>query len=105
VGATTFPTANDVIALGDEIGSAPEFEVWEGGAETHHEVPHILLTPALRMQRILEQHVGRGEFVDDLRVPRVTPEPVEPASDDGLVVLFARHNRPSNAVAEVAPVY
>jgi hypothetical protein len=37
----------------------------------------------------LEQHVGGGEFVDDLRIPRISPEPLEPTADDSLVVLFA----------------
>src|SRR6516162_1767436 len=89
VGAATFPSTDDVIALGDEIGRTPKLEVRERGAEIHHEIPHVLATPTWRMQRILEQHVGRGEFVDDVWVPGVTPEAVEPASDDGLVVLFA----------------
>src|SRR6516165_4832784 len=89
MGAATFPLPDDVIALGDKVGRAPELEVRERGAEIHHEIPHVLATPTRRMQRILEQHVGRGEFVDDLWVPGVTPESVEPASDDGLVVLFA----------------
>jgi len=40
------------------------------------------------MQRVLQQHVGLGEFVDDAEVARLTPEIREPTPDDGLVVLF-----------------
>src|ERR1700719_3637883 len=43
------------------------------------------------MQRILEQHVGGGEFIDDLGIPGISPEPLEPTADNSLVVLFARH--------------
>jgi hypothetical protein len=89
MGPATFPSTDDVIALGDEIGRAPELEVRERGAEIHHETPYLLATPTWSMQRILQQHVGGGEFVDDLWVPGVTPEAVEPASDGGLVFLFA----------------
>src|SRR6202158_4070885 len=89
VNATALPTTDHVIALGDEIGSTPELEVRERSAEIHHKTPHLLATPARRMQRILEQHVRGGEFVDDLGVPRITPEPVKPASNEGLVFLVA----------------
>jgi len=87
--AAAFPSTNDIIALGDEIGSAPELEVREGGAEIEHKIPHVLPTATRRMQRILEQHVRGREFVDDLWVPRITPESVEPAPYEGLVFLFA----------------
>src|SRR5207302_639600 len=81
--ATTFPSTDDIIALGDEIGSAPELEVWEGGAEIEYKIPHVLSTATRRMQRILEQHVRSGEFVYDLWVPRITPESLEPAPLQG----------------------
>jgi hypothetical protein len=37
----------------------------------------------------LEQDVRGGEFVDDLGIPRISPEPLEPTTDNSLVVLFA----------------
>ena len=40
------------------------------------------------MQRILEQHAGGGEFIDDLGIPGISPEPLEPTADNSLVVLF-----------------
>src|SRR5215470_10142324 len=55
MGPATFPSTDDIIALGDKVGSAPELEVRERGAEIHHEIPHRLATPTRRMQRILEQ--------------------------------------------------
>src|SRR5262249_23194846 len=81
----------DVITLGDQVGRAPEVEVRERRTEPLHEIAHILATTARRMQRILEQHVGGGEFIDDLGIPGISPEPLEPTADNSLVVLFARH--------------
>src|SRR6202047_5630003 len=66
------------------------------------------------MQRILEQHVGGGEFIDDLGIPGISPEPLEPTADNSLVVLFARHgidpplwlkaSPPSNRVVSTSEV-
>ena len=50
VGAAAFPSANDIVALGDEIGRTPEFKVGECGAEIEHEIPHVLATPPRCMQ-------------------------------------------------------
>ncbi len=89
VGATTFPSTDHEVALGDEVGSAPEVEVRESRAELHHEIPHIVATATWRVQRILKQHIRCGEFVDDLGIPGIAPKPLKPAPHDGLVVLFA----------------
>jgi hypothetical protein len=43
------------------------------------------------MQGILKKHIGRSEFLDDLRIPRIAPEPLEPAAYNGFVSGFARH--------------
>ena len=75
MGATAFPSTDDKIAFGDEIGRTPELEVRERRTEIHHEVPHVFAAPARGVQRILKQHVRRGEFIDDLRVPRVPQNP------------------------------
>src|SRR6267154_3992091 len=88
VRAATLPTADDNIALGNEIGRAPKLEIRESRAEIHHEVPNVLATATRRMQRILKQHVGRGEFINDVGVPRIAPKPFEPSAHNGLVVLF-----------------
>jgi hypothetical protein len=99
-----FPPTDDIISLGDEIGSAPELEVRKGGAEIEHEIPHFFATPTRSVQRILEQHVRGGELVNDLWVPRISPEPLEPASNEGLVFLFTCHPCLSRCSAEGARV-
>src|SRR2546426_5131683 len=37
VGAATFPTPDHIVALGDQVGSAPEVEVRKRGPEIGHE--------------------------------------------------------------------
>src|SRR5438445_8201791 len=100
VRAAAFPTADNVIALGDEIRGTPEVEVRERRTEPHHEVPHVLATATRRMQGILKKHIRCSEFIDDSGVPGVAPKPVEPAAHNGFVFLFRRHLRPSWAVDE-----
>jgi len=63
--ATAFPTADHIIALGDEVGSAPEIEIRKRFAEIGHECLDVCMTFAGRMQRILKKHVWSGEFVND----------------------------------------
>src|SRR5262249_62114721 len=47
---------------------------------------------ALRLvQRILLQHVGRGEFVDTDELAALAPEVGEPTANDGLVVVLFGH--------------
>jgi len=85
VGAAAFPAADHKVAFGDEVRSSGEAEVGERFAKGDHEGPHVVATAA---QRILEQYVGCGKLVHDLEVPRIAPELLEPAADDGLVLLF-----------------
>ena len=73
--AAAFPTADNIIALGDEIRGTPEVEVRERRTEPHHEIPHVLATPTRRMQRILKKHIHCGEFIDDSGVPGITQNP------------------------------
>jgi hypothetical protein len=40
------------------------------------------------MQRVFEQHVRCGDFVDDIEIAGLPPEFREPAADDGFVALF-----------------
>jgi hypothetical protein len=93
VRAAADPAAHDVVALGDEIGRAAEAEVGECPAEAVHEIRHIRATATRLMQRILQQHVGGGEFLDHLGIPGIAPEFREPAADDGLVFLFLGHGK------------
>jgi hypothetical protein len=41
---------------------------------------------AWRMQRVLQEHVGGSQLVDDSEIAGRTPEIREPAADDGLIV-------------------
>jgi hypothetical protein len=40
------------------------------------------------MQRILQKHIGHGEFVNDAEIASFTPEVREPMAYDGLVGFF-----------------
>jgi hypothetical protein len=92
VRATTFPAADHIIALGDEIRGAPEIEVRKRFAEIGHESLNVRMTLARSMQRILQEHVGSGELVNDAETTGFTPEVREPAAYEGLVVFFLRHD-------------
>src|SRR5262245_23566214 len=91
VRATPFPAADDIVTLGDEVCRAPKAEVRECPAEFGHELLHVLATATRRMQRILQENVGRAELIDDAGVPGVAPKLLEPSSNDGFVVLLLRH--------------
>src|SRR5262249_17266924 len=65
MGATTFPLTDDVVALGDQIRRAPEIEIGERGAEVGHECLYIVATATRFVQRVFEQHLRRGDLVDD----------------------------------------
>jgi hypothetical protein len=103
VRAAALPLADHVVALGDEVGRAAELEIRKRLAEVAHEVLHVLPATARRMQGVLQQDVGGGELVDDLGIPGIAPELGEPASDDGLVVLFLRHDRILRVVVSARP--
>ena len=85
--AAALPLADDVVALGDQVGGPPEAQVGEGGAELRGEGPDLCAAAARRVQRVLEADVRRREFVNDGRVEVLAPELGEPARDDGLVLL------------------
>src|SRR5262249_42710388 len=93
--AAAFPLADDVVALGDEIGGTPEVEVGEGRAELLGEGADLLASPAGCVQRVLEPDVRCGDLVDDSRVEVLAPEFGEPAPDDGLVLLDRHGSVPS----------
>src|SRR5690348_14197109 len=93
VGAAAFPTTDHIVALGDKVGSAPEVEVWKRCPESGHEGFDVVTPAAWLMQRILQKHVGSGEFVDDGEIAGFTPERGEPAADDGFVFCFFGHTR------------
>jgi len=103
MGATADPTADHVVALGNEISRAGEAEIGEGLAEAGDELAHVLAAAAGFMQRVLQQHVGRRELVDHLGVPGIAPELGEPAADDRLVFLFLGHDGCSSVLLAARP--
>jgi hypothetical protein len=44
------------------------------------------------MQRILQQHVGRSEFIYDAEIAGLTPKIGEPPTNDGFILLFFGHS-------------
>jgi hypothetical protein len=90
-GPVWVPPADDVVALSDEIGGSPEVEIGECGTKSGHERFDVGVASARGVQRILQQHVGSGELVDDCEVAGLAPETGEPAADDFFVGLFFGH--------------
>src|SRR5206468_12973454 len=61
-------------------------------AEISHERLDIRMPITRRMQRVLQEHVGSGELVNDAEIAGFTPEIREPAAYRGLVVFFFGHD-------------
>jgi hypothetical protein len=89
--AAAFPLPDDIIAFGDQVRGAPEIEVWESPAEVRHEGLDVFATAARLVEGILQQHVRRGDVVDDSEVALLAPKVGEPSADNGLVVFFFAH--------------
>src|SRR3981081_4675181 len=84
----TFPSTDDVVALRDEIRSAPEVEIGERFPKVRHERLDVLMATARFVERILQEHVGRGEFIDNSEVASLPPKMREPPANNGLLVFF-----------------
>jgi hypothetical protein len=91
MGATAFPLTDDIVALGDKIRRAPEIEIGECGTEIGHERLDVVATAAGFMQGVFEQHVRRGDLVDNSKIDALAPEFGKPAADNGLVIFFLAH--------------
>src|ERR1700730_3743357 len=89
--ATTFPSAYHVLTLGNKVSRSPEIQVRKCFAEPCHERLDVLAAATRFVERILQQHVGRCEFVDYFEIAVLAPEFGEPATDDSLVVDFLTH--------------
>jgi hypothetical protein len=97
MGAAALPLTDDVVALRDQVGRAPEIEIGKRGAEIGHERPDVVTATPRGMQRIFEQHVRCGNLVDHGEIDLLAPEVGKPAADNGLVVAFLAHrNVPSD---------
>src|SRR5690349_2703919 len=89
--SAALPSADDIVALGDQIGCAPEIEIGECGAETGHEGFDVITAATRLVQRVFEQHVRRGKLVDNRKIDVLAPELSKPAADDGFVIMFLAH--------------
>src|SRR5450432_78961 len=89
--ATAFPTSDHVVALGNQVGSAPEVEIRKRLAKVGHECLDIGMSAPRLMKRVVQQHVWGSDFVHDGEIAGLAPEVGEPAADDGLVVILNRH--------------
>src|ERR1700680_1652439 len=90
--AAAFPATNDVVAFGDQIRGAPEVEIGEGLAEIGHEGFDVITAASWLVQQVVEQHIRGSDLVDDGEVAGLSPEACEPATNNGLVVLFDGHD-------------
>src|SRR4051794_581813 len=84
VSATTLPLADDIVAFGDEIGRAPEVEIGKRSAEISHEGLDVVAPLPRLVERVFQQHVRRGNFVDHTQVAGSALEVSEPAADNSL---------------------
>src|SRR5439155_18636227 len=82
----------DVFTFGDQIGRAPEVEIGEGVPEIDHEGFDVITAASRLVKRVVQQHIGGSDLVDDAEVAGLSPEFGEPAADNGLVVLFDGHD-------------
>ena len=72
-GCRPLPLTDDIVAFSDEVGRAPEIEVRERRTEIGHEGLDVLVALPRLMQRIFQQHVRCGDFVDDAQDCRSCP--------------------------------
>src|SRR5690349_1596666 len=88
MGAAAFPLTDDIVAFRNQVCRAPEIQIGESIAEISHERLDIGMTAARLMQGVLQQHVRRGDLIDDLEIAGLPPEMGEPGSNDVLVVFL-----------------
>src|ERR1700730_16832566 len=91
--SAALPTTDDAVALGDQVGCTPEIEVRERLAEVGHKSLDVVATAARLVQRILQEHVGCRQLIDDAQIALLAPEIREPTADDGLVIALFGHDR------------
>jgi hypothetical protein len=86
--SAAFPSTDDIVAFRDEIRSTPEVEIGECFPKVRHERSDVLTATAWFVERILQEHVWRSEFIDDCEVAGLAPKIREPSANDDLVVFF-----------------
>src|SRR3979411_3420225 len=91
VRSAALPLSDDIVAFSDQVRGAPEFEVRKRFTEVGYEGLDVGLAAARFVKRGLQQHVRRGDVVNNGQIAGRAPECGEPAADDCLVVLFFAH--------------
>src|SRR5882724_8654005 len=102
MGSAAFPSADDVIAFRNQIRGAPEIEIGERFAKVRHKRLDVFSATARFVKRILQQHVGCGEFIDNSEVAGLAPKIREPPANDSFVIFFLRHDHFSCCVRSMA---
>ena len=89
--AAAFPTSDHAIPFGDQVGGTPKIQIGKRRAEIGYEGFDVFPTATRLVQRLVQQHVGCRDLVDDAEVACLSPEVGEPAAYDGLVLLLDGH--------------
>jgi hypothetical protein len=92
MGSPAFPSADDVIAFRYQIRCAPEVEIGERLPEARHKRLDVFPAMARLVERILQEHVGCSEFIDNSKVASLAPKIREPPANNNLVIFFLRHD-------------
>src|ERR1700687_153744 len=85
----TLPSAHDEIAFCDEFTYSPEVEIGKGIAKLRHKLQDSGASFLRLMHRVMDEYVGRCEFVYDSWVPRIPPKFPEPTRY-GILILLHR---------------
>ena len=89
--AASLPTDYHDIAVGDQEANSPETEIRKSFAEIGHKVLHSHLSAPGIVHRILQNHVGCGQFIYNTQIAGVAPERVEPPADNRFIQYLAFH--------------
>ena len=100
--AACLPTDDDDGAVGNEGTELAELEVGEGCAEPGHEDLYGRTPASGIVHRVLQEHVGCGQLVDDGGIVGSAPERGEPPSDDRFVQHVGVHDAPVSLHAVAA---
>jgi SOS response associated peptidase (SRAP) len=90
VSAPALPSANDVIAFCNEITDPSETEIGKSVAKLRHKNSNGRAPFLWIVHWVVQEYVRCGQFVHDSWIPGVSPEFLEPARYDVLIVL--RHS-------------
>src|SRR3981189_2542656 len=102
MGSAAFPSADDVIAFRNQIRGAPEVGIGERFAKGAHTRLDVFSATARFVKRILQQHVGCSEFIDNSEVAGLAPKIREPPANNSLVIFLLRHDHFSCCARSIA---